>query len=47
MEEVRGRDADRVTGPCKEVLVVDRYVEDFVGDLPEEGGHLGGRDQPA
>ena len=34
MEEVRGRDADRVTGPRAEVLVVGRYVEDLVGDLP-------------
>ena len=24
-----------------------RYVEDLVGNLPEEGSHLGGRDQPA
>ena len=47
MEEVRGCDADRVAGPCKEVLVVCWYVEDFVGDLLEEGGHLGGCDQRA
>ena len=47
MEEVRGRDADGMTGPRAEVLVVGRYVKDLVGDLPEEGGHPGGRDQPA
>ena len=40
MEEVHGRDLDRVAGPCEEVLVVGRYVEDLVGDLSEEGGHL-------
>jgi hypothetical protein len=40
-------DADRVTGNCEEVLVVGRYVEDLVGNLPEECGHLGGRDQSA
>ena len=47
MEEVHGRDADRGAGPCEDVLVAGRYVEDPVGDLPEEGGHLGGCDQPA
>ena len=47
MEEVRGCDMDRVAGPCKEVLVVGRYVKDLVGNLPEEGSHLGGRDQRA
>ena len=45
MEEVRGRDADGVTGPCEEVLVVGRYVKDLVSDLSEEGGHLGYHDQ--
>ena len=40
VEEVCGRDMDRMAGPCKEVFVVSRYVEDLVGDLPEEGGHL-------
>ena len=40
VEEVLGRDMDRKTGPCKEVLVVGRYFEDIVCDLPEEGGHL-------
>jgi hypothetical protein len=35
-----------VAGPCKEVLVVNQYVKDLVGDLPEEGGHLGSHDQP-
>ena len=47
MEEVCGHDMDRVAGPCKEVLVVGRNVADLVGDLPEEGSHLGGHDQPA
>ena len=47
MEEVCSPDTERVAGPCKDVLVVGRYVEDLVGDLPEEGGHLGGCDQPA
>ena len=45
VEEVHGRDANRVAGPCKEVLVAGRYVEVLVGDLPEEGIHLGGRDE--
>ena len=40
VEEVRGRDADRVAGPCKEVLVPGRYVEDLEGDLSEKGGDL-------
>jgi hypothetical protein len=39
-EEVCGRDMDRVTGPCEEVLVVGRYVEDLVGNLPEAGSNL-------
>jgi hypothetical protein len=47
MEEIRGRDTDRVTGPRSEVLMVGRYVEDLVGHLPEEGGDLRGRDQSA
>ena len=47
MEEVCGRDADRVTGPREEVLAVGWYVEDLVGNLPEEGGDLRGRDQSA
>ena len=47
MEEIHDRDMDRVAGPCEEVLVVGRYVEDLVGNLPEDRGHLGGRDQPA
>jgi hypothetical protein len=34
VEEVCGRDADGVTGPRAEVLVVGRYVEDLVSDLP-------------
>jgi hypothetical protein len=40
VEEVCGGDMDRVAGPYEEVLVVDGYVKDLVGNLPEEGGHL-------
>ena len=29
-------------GPCASL-----YVKDLVGDLPEEGGHLGGHDKPS
>ena len=47
MEEVHGSDPDRMAGPCNEVLVVGWDVKDLVGNLPEEGGHLGGCDQPA
>ena len=47
MEEVCGCDVYRVAGPCEEVLVAGRYVEDHVGNLPEEGSYLGGRDQAA
>lgn len=40
VEEIRGRDADRVAGPSEEVLVSGGYVEDFVCDVPQEGGEL-------
>ena len=40
VEEVHGRDTDRMAGPCEEVLVVSRYIKDLAGDLPEEGSHL-------
>jgi hypothetical protein len=36
VEEVCCRDADRVAGPHKEVLMPARYVKDLVGDVPEE-----------
>ncbi len=44
VEEIRGRDADRVAGPSEEVPVSGRYVEDFVCDVPQEGGELGSGD---
>ena len=31
VEQVHCRDADRVAGPCEEVLVPAQYVKDFVG----------------
>ena len=40
VEEVCGRDTDRMAGPREKVLVVGQYVKDLVGDPPEEGGHL-------
>ena len=44
VEEVRGRDTDRVAGPCEEVLVPGRYVEDLSGDVSKKRGNLGHSD---
>ena len=44
VEEIRGRDADRVAGPSEEVPVSGGYVEDFVCDVPQEGCELGSGD---
>ena len=45
MEEVGSRDADGVAGPCEEVLVSHRYIENFLRDMPQKDGNLRGRDE--
>ena len=44
VEEICGRDTDRVAGPSKEVPVSGGYVEDFLCNVPQEGGELGSGD---
>jgi hypothetical protein len=39
MEEVGGRDANGMAGPCKQVLVSCGYVEHLVRDMTQEDGN--------